>query len=98
MLPLHHSHHEARSGDDRTRTGDLSPDKRVLYAAELRPRGRTSRGWDSNPRSRAHEARKDDRSSTALSGRQESNLRSPVPKTGGVAKLPHDRLQRTKTP
>jgi hypothetical protein len=38
MLPLHHSHHETRSGDDRTRTGDLSPDKRVLYAAELRPR------------------------------------------------------------
>jgi hypothetical protein len=31
--------------------------------------------------------------SDALSGRQESNLRSPVPKTGGVAKLPHDQLQ-----
>ena len=28
VLPLHHSHHE--DGDDRTRTGDLSPDKRVL--------------------------------------------------------------------
>src|SRR5262249_45610183 len=27
-----------RSGDDRIRTGDLSPDKRVLCAAELRPR------------------------------------------------------------
>ena len=50
------------------------------------------RGWDSNPRSRAHEAREDSRSSTALrekrSGRQESNLRSPVPETGGVADSP----------
>ncbi len=27
-----------RSGDDRTRTGGLSPDKRVLCASELRPR------------------------------------------------------------
>ena len=27
------------SGDDRTRTGGLSPDKRALCAAELRPRG-----------------------------------------------------------
>jgi hypothetical protein len=52
------------SGDDRTRTGDLSPDKRALCAAELRP-PRRSRGWDSNPRSRAHEAREDSRSPTA---------------------------------
>ncbi len=36
MLPLHHGHHE--SGDDRIRTGDLSPDKRALCSAELRPR------------------------------------------------------------
>ena len=28
MLPLHHSHHD---GDDRTRTGGLSPDKRALW-------------------------------------------------------------------
>jgi hypothetical protein len=35
---LHHGHHE--SGDDRTRTGGLSPDKRVLCASELRPRAR----------------------------------------------------------
>jgi hypothetical protein len=52
------------------------------------------RGWDSNPRSRAHEAREDSLSSTALrwcrSGRQESNLRSPAPETGGVATLRHD--------
>src|SRR5689334_16925395 len=33
--------------------------------SELRPR-RQWRGWDSNPRSRAHEAREDSRSSTAL--------------------------------
>jgi hypothetical protein len=33
---LHHGHHE--SGDDRTRTGGLSPDKRVLCTSELRPR------------------------------------------------------------
>ena len=55
-------------------------------AVELRPR--EWRGWDSNPRSRAHEAREDSRSSTALrarSGRLESNQRSPVPETGGVA-------------
>ncbi len=92
------------SGDDRTRTGDLSPDKRVLSPLSYVPEWR---GWDSNPRSRAHEAREDSRSSTALrtadgggskvrrrlrSGRQESNLRSPVPKTGGVAKLPHDQM------
>jgi hypothetical protein len=32
---LHHGHHE--SGDDRTRTGGLSPDKRVLCTSELRP-------------------------------------------------------------
>jgi hypothetical protein len=61
VLPLHHGHHE--SGDDRTRTGGLSPDKRVLCTSELRPR--RVRGWDSNPRSRAHEAREDSRSSTA---------------------------------
>ncbi len=35
---LHHGHHE--SGDDRTRTGGLSPDKRVLCTSELRPRMR----------------------------------------------------------
>ena len=58
---LHHGH----SGDGRDRTGGLSPDKRALYAAELRPLGGRERGRDSNPRSRAHEAREDNRSSTA---------------------------------
>jgi hypothetical protein len=46
------------------------------------------RGWDSNPRSRAHEARGDSRSPTAQSGWLESNQRSPVPETGGVANSP----------
>ena len=55
------------------------------------------RGWDSNPRSRAHEAREDSRSSTAhrRSGRQESNLRSPVPETGGVAVSPTSQTEDT---
>ena len=35
-LPLHHSHH-VRNGDDRTRTGGLSPDKRVLCALSYAP-------------------------------------------------------------
>jgi hypothetical protein len=43
---------------------NLSPDKRALWPSELRPH-RKSRGRDSNPRSRAHEAREDNRSSTA---------------------------------
>jgi hypothetical protein len=59
--------------------------------------GRSSslRGWDSNPRSRAHEARGDNRSPTARSGWLESNQRSPVPETGGVARLPHSQVEST---
>lgn len=49
------------------------------------------RGWDSNPRSRAHEAREDSRSPTAQSVWLESNQRSPVPETGGVTDSPTDR-------
>jgi hypothetical protein len=91
------------SGDDRTRTGALSPDKRALSSSELRPQGllRVARvGFE--PTSRAHEAREDNRSSTALqagsratpkSGRQESNLRSPAPEAGGVANSPTTRRQ-----
>ncbi len=56
------------------------------------------RGWDSNPRSRAHEAREDNRSSTAQSGWQESNLRSPAPEAGGVATLPYSQKRTTSTP
>jgi hypothetical protein len=85
-----------RSGDDRTRTGGLSPDKRVLCSSELRPR--RVRGWDSNPRSRAHEAREDNRSSTAQSGWQESNLRSPAPEAGGVACSPTARSEQRAPP
>jgi hypothetical protein len=79
MLPLHHSHHVKVSGDDRTRTGGLSPDKRVLSPLSYAPEWR---GWDSNPRSRAHEAREDSRSSTALglAGRSRTcGLRCPKP-------------------
>jgi hypothetical protein len=85
-----------RSGDDRTRTGGLSPDKRALCSSELRPR--RVRGWDSNPRSRAHEAREDNRSSTAQSGWQESNLRSPAPEAGGVACSPTARSEHRAPP
>ena len=76
---LHHGHHVY--GDDRIRTGGLSPDKRALCSSELRPRAK-SRGWDSNPRSRAHEAREDGLSSTAqgLAGRSRTcDLRPPTP-------------------
>ena len=84
VLPLYHGH----SGDGRARTGGLSPDKRALSPSELRPR--ESRGWDSNPRSRAHEAREDNRSSTALrSGWQDSNLRSPASRGRWGGQLPH---------
>ena len=75
---LHHGHHE------RTGTTGLEPaasrltsecSARLSYA----PRWR---GWDSNPRSRAHEAREDGRSSTALglAGRSRTcGLRFPKP-------------------
>jgi hypothetical protein len=35
VLPLHHGHHV--SGDDRSRTGDRSPDKRVLLPLSYAP-------------------------------------------------------------
>lgn len=68
------------SGDDRIRTGDDSVDNRVLWPTELRPLVKV-RGWDSNPRSRAHEAREDSLSSTAhLPGwSRTSGLRFPKP-------------------
>ena len=60
MLPLHHGHRE-------TGTTGLEPAAYRLTSerspSELRPR--EWRGWDSNPRSRAHGAREDSRSSTA---------------------------------
>jgi hypothetical protein len=107
------------SGDDRTRTGGLSPDKRALCSSELHPprhrlRCRPS-GCASSARAsvepfdpiridtnapissaggiRTHglELMRLARTASPLprrSGRQESNLRSPVPETGGVANSP----------
>ena len=46
-----------RNGDDRIRTGGLSPDKRALCALELRPHGRAIAPAGVEPASRAHEAR-----------------------------------------
>ena len=66
--------------------------KRCRAANAARP-ANTARGWDSNPRSRAHEAREDSLSSTAQSARLESNQRSPVPETGGVAVSPTGRSE-----
>jgi hypothetical protein len=69
-------------GDDRTRTGGFSADNRALFPLSYAPEWR---GWDSNPRSRAHEAREDIRSSTALrckglAGRSRTcDLRCPKP-------------------
>jgi hypothetical protein len=62
-----------KDGDDRTRTGGLSPDKRALCAPELRPRERGHPFADAP---------------VMQSGRQESNLRSPAPDAGGVADSP----------
>jgi hypothetical protein len=68
----------------------------VLSAAELRPP--RARGWDSNPRLElmrlARKAAPPPRSNQR-SGRQESNLRSPVPETGGVPEPP---TTRNETP
>jgi hypothetical protein len=87
MLPLHHSHHD---GDDRTRTGGLSPDKRALWPLSYAPQ--RLRGWDSNPRLElmglARKAAPPPRVVSCKSGRLESNQRSPVPETGGVADSP----------
>ena len=84
------------SGDDRIRTGNLSPDKRVLCAAELRPQ----RGSAGGIRTHGLELMRLARTAAPLprkSGRQESNLRSPAPETGGVASSPTAR-RRTSTP
>src|SRR5262249_49766253 len=81
------------SGDDRSRTGDLSPDKRVLCPLSYAPEG-SLRGWDSNPRLElmrlARKAAPPPRVAMCRerSGRLESNQRSPVPETAGVAVPP----------
>ena len=91
-LPLYHGH----SGDGRARTGGLSPDKRALWPSELRPR--ESRGWDSNPRSRAHEAREDNRSSTALRQVWLAGLEPAIPGFQGRwgGQLPHSQKTNVK--
>ena len=76
------------SGDDRTRTGGLSPDKRALCSSELRPRRSSAGGI----RTHGLELMRLARTAAPLprkSGWQESNLRSPAPEAGGVAKLPY---------
>jgi hypothetical protein len=84
----------------RTGTAGLEPAALRLTSerspSELRPHG--WRGWDSNPRSRAHEAREDSRSSTALglAGRSRTcGLRRPKP--AGWPRSPTTR-RTTKAP
>ena len=93
VLPLHHGHHETGTTGLEPAPSRLTSEcsARLSYVPKVR-------GWDSNPRSRAHEAREDNRSSTAQSGRQESNLRSPAPEAGGVATLPYSQKRMTSTP
>ena len=74
------------SGDDRTRTGGLSPDKRALCSSELRPRNSAG-----GIRTHGLELMRLARTASPLprrSGWQESNLRSPAPEAGGVANSP----------
>jgi hypothetical protein len=88
------------SGDDRTRTGGFSADNRVLLPLSYAPEGEMEwRGWDSNPRSRAHEAREDSHSSTALLCKQvwpagvEPAVSGAQNRRGG--RLPHSQTKRT---
>jgi hypothetical protein len=77
---LHHGHHEPGTG-----TTGLEPASSRLTSersARLSYAPEALRGWDSNPRSRAHEAREDGPSSTALSlagWSRTSDLRFPKP-------------------
>ena len=64
MLPLHHGHHVGkRRGRPDSNRRPLARRARRSPQLSYAPRWR---GWDSNPRSRAHEAREDSHSSTAL--------------------------------
>ena len=60
VLPLHHGHHETGTTGFEPAASRLTSEcsARLSYVPQVR-------GWDSNPRSRAHEAREDSRSSTA---------------------------------
>jgi hypothetical protein len=69
-----------------------TPQKRRRAAARF---GNTERGWDSNPRSRAHEAREDSRSSTAqiwLAG-VEPAISGARSRWGG--QLPYSQMKRS---
>jgi hypothetical protein len=87
MLPLHHDHHV--SGDDRTRTGACSPDKRVLLPLSYVPLHSAG-----GIRTHGLELMRLAGTATPLrreSARLESNQRSPAPKAGGVANSPTGR-------
>src|SRR3954452_10268807 len=85
-----------RNGDDRNLTGGFSVDKRALYATELLP-------LDSAGEIRTHglELMRLARTAAPLprfvandrSARLDSNQRSPVPETGGVADFPTSRCE-----
>ena len=86
----------SRGVTDRTRTGGLSPDKRALCSTELRPRAFESSAG--GIRTHDLELMRLARTASPLprrSGRQESNLRSPVPETGGVATLPYSQTEES---
>jgi hypothetical protein len=86
-----------RSGDDRTRTGGLSVDNRLLFSSELRPLGSSAGGI----RTHGLELMRLARTATPLPRRSawlESNQRSPVPDTGGVAISPTGRSRSSIPP
>ena len=90
MLPLHHDHHV--SGDDRTRTGACSPDKRVLLPLSYVPLHSAG-----GIRTHGLELMRLAGTATPLrreSARLESNQRSPAPKAGGVPNSPTGRRSR----
>jgi hypothetical protein len=75
---LHHGHHEPSTG-----TTGLEPASSRLTSersARLSYAPNKLRGWDSNPRSRAHEAREDGLSSTAL--RTDASAKPTRPPSG----------------
>jgi hypothetical protein len=90
MLPLHHGHHVG--GDDRTRTGACSPDKRVLLPLSYVPLHGAG-----GIRTHDLELMRLARTASPLrreSARLESNQRSPAPKAGGVPNSPTGRRSR----
>jgi hypothetical protein len=87
------------SGDDRARTGGLSPDKRVLCATELRPQIEVARvGFE--PTSRAHEAREAAAPlPRSLAGRNRTcDLRFPTPVGWPTSLQPDEYPRRDSNP